>query len=156
MDSASAIIFWKDKILLFHRDNIPTIPHPDCWHFPGGGIEEGETPLEGMIRELSEEVSHVPKNLKFLKKFKAKDGHYSHLHFCLVEDEEADLFKLGPGEGQAIGFFSLDEISNLKLTPGLKKIFVSYKNELKKALDSGNLGEIIDLIIKGKELPADV
>lgn len=43
MINASALIIHKNKILLFHRDNIPTIPHPNQWHLPGGGIEEGET-----------------------------------------------------------------------------------------------------------------
>ena len=45
MNGSSAIIIHKNKILLFHRDNIPTIPYPDHWQLPGGGIEKGETPL---------------------------------------------------------------------------------------------------------------
>lgn len=34
--------------------------HPGTWAFPGGGIEEGESPLEAAIRESREEVAHTP------------------------------------------------------------------------------------------------
>ncbi len=56
-DGASALIMSPDKILLFHRDNIPTIPSPDCWQIVGGGIEPGESPREAVLREVEEEVS---------------------------------------------------------------------------------------------------
>ena len=57
-DGSKIIILSPDKILLFHRDNIPTISSPDCWQLVGGGIEEGETPEQGLIREVQEEVSY--------------------------------------------------------------------------------------------------
>ncbi|KKQ41694.1 MAG: Hydrolase, NUDIX family [Microgenomates group bacterium GW2011_GWC1_37_8] len=56
MDSAFAIICWKNKILLFLRDNIRTIPYPNHWQLPGGGVEKGETPfkaLKGVLKKKS-------------------------------------------------------------------------------------------------------
>lgn len=66
-DGVKAIVVSSSKILLFHRDNKPTIPYPDCWHFTGGKIEEGESPEAATIRELTEEASYVPPNHFFWK-----------------------------------------------------------------------------------------
>lgn len=43
-----------DKILWMRRTKDNT------WGFPGGHIEEGESPIEGAIRESREETEHVP------------------------------------------------------------------------------------------------
>jgi len=48
-----------DQLLVLLRDDLPDIPFPNCWDFPGGGAEAGETPLECVLRETSEEVGLV-------------------------------------------------------------------------------------------------
>jgi len=40
----------RGRVLLCHRRD------HDLWNLPGGGLESGETPWEGVIREVSEEV----------------------------------------------------------------------------------------------------
>ena len=48
------------------RDDIPGIPYPGRWGLFGGHLEAGETPQEGLQRELLEEISYsVPKLIKF-------------------------------------------------------------------------------------------
>ena len=44
----------EDKILWMHRTK------DGSWDFPGGHVEEGESPIEGAIRESREEIAHVP------------------------------------------------------------------------------------------------
>lgn len=44
----------RDRYLIFQRGDHPTFPNdPDL---PGGTLEEGEEPLEAMIREVEEEA----------------------------------------------------------------------------------------------------
>jgi 8-oxo-dGTP pyrophosphatase MutT (NUDIX family) len=56
---ATAIVFKDgDKILLSQRNYVddPENRYHGAWGFPGGGIEEGEQPLNTAIRETEEET----------------------------------------------------------------------------------------------------
>ncbi len=41
----------KCEVFIAKRNDIP-----DAWQFPQGGIDEGETPREALLRELKEEI----------------------------------------------------------------------------------------------------
>lgn len=55
--AAAAIIATDDgRYLLQHRDAKPTIFYPDHWGCFGGALEPGESPMDALRRELSEEL----------------------------------------------------------------------------------------------------
>jgi 8-oxo-dGTP pyrophosphatase MutT (NUDIX family) len=54
---ASALIFSQDgKLLMGMKDPNNGGVYADCWHIPGGGVEEGENEIDALSRELQEEV----------------------------------------------------------------------------------------------------
>jgi len=53
----SALIFSKDgKLLMGKKNPAKGGVYPDCWHIPGGGVEEKETLEQALKREVQEEV----------------------------------------------------------------------------------------------------
>lgn len=54
-DLVAGLLRRGGRVLLAHRS-----PHrswyPDCWDVPGGHLEPGEDPVDGLVRELSEEL----------------------------------------------------------------------------------------------------
>ena len=64
--------------------------HPCTWGLPGGKCEAGETLLNTIYRECSEELGTMPDFIKLvpLEQFTSVDGKFCyHTFFCLVADE---------------------------------------------------------------------
>lgn len=61
----SAIIFSKDEKLFLGKKN-PNKGgvYADCWHIPGGGVNDGETDLVALKREIKEETGIDVANCK--------------------------------------------------------------------------------------------
>ena len=60
------------------------------WALPGGKIEEGESLMQAISRECSEELGTMPNYIKLIpvEKFTANGGKFIyHTFFCLLDDE---------------------------------------------------------------------
>jgi 8-oxo-dGTP diphosphatase len=66
VEVALAILYQEGKFLMQLRDDIPGILYPGHWGLFGGHLEAGETPEEGLQREVIEEIDyHVRQPIKF-------------------------------------------------------------------------------------------
>lgn len=126
-DGANILILSPDKILLFHRDNIPTIRSPDCWSLIGGGIEDGETPEQALVREVKEETSYDIKEYKFVTKIRGSLNENVWVYVAFIGKDEEKEFVLGPGEGQGIGWFTINKALAINLTPGTRMMLSKYQ-----------------------------
>lgn len=52
----AAVLVRRDDNYLFIKQHKTRETYPDTLHLPGGGVEDGETPIQAAIREVREEV----------------------------------------------------------------------------------------------------
>ncbi len=56
----------RQRVLLYRRDNKPSIPFPDQLDILGGHTEAGETPEQTAVREIAEELEDLRRNEPFV------------------------------------------------------------------------------------------
>jgi 8-oxo-dGTP diphosphatase len=107
----ASIIFVNssNQVLLFLRDNKPSIPFPNRWDLLGGTVEAGETPRQCIVREIKEEIGYtlIDPQLFRVTDF---DDRVEHTYF---QHADLDIQNMPLNEGQRLKWFSKDEIQAL-------------------------------------------
>ena len=110
----SLIVDGQGRYLLQLRDNVPTISFPAYWSLFGGALEGLETPINGIKRELYEELGYRPSLIEEFLSYK-----YS-IEKVNIIDREVTIFssfidsyeieELELMEGQSLAFFTILEL----------------------------------------------
>ena len=124
-----AIIERANRFLLIKRRC-----YPFGYGLPAGHLEYGEQPLEGLTREVAEETAlSVSDNILIyegeIPKSKCRygsDRHYWYFYECNVNEHLTFL----NAESTCVGWYSLEEMNNLDLTPSARFIFEKIDNRL--------------------------
>lgn len=92
----AGIVPMKDGFAFMHRVGvIKRKDYQEYYTFPGGGLEEGETPEEGTIREIKEEFGINVKVIKKLYEMQSEKFNQKEMFFlCEYVDGE-----FGTGDG---------------------------------------------------------
>ncbi|KKU28536.1 MAG: Phosphohydrolase, MutT/nudix family protein [Candidatus Amesbacteria bacterium GW2011_GWA2_47_11b] len=90
---ASAVIIKDGQILLIHRKK----DGHEYWVFPGGGVEDYETPEETMVREIKEETNQTILSFKplFNEAFEVNGNGLRHNYFYSCQIDGAELLLTG-------------------------------------------------------------
>jgi 8-oxo-dGTP diphosphatase len=120
MSTATVMAYKNGKLLLLKRgEGAPW--NPGKWDFPGGGIDEGETPKEAAAREALEEVSM---EVRTLRELTVLDIEGELVHFFVTDF----YFGNGPNGTLAIGpehdefkWVTLSEAMRMDVVPGIRR-----------------------------------
>lgn len=130
LEIAHAILLVNNHYALQLRDNKPTIPVPGKWSLFGGGVEKGENPLGGVMREIKEELCLSPTIFHFLWDYRRlhETGAMANYYFF-----EADVTHLWAQhklmEGQAAQYFSFNDLKDLDIPPFIQNILQRHHAE---------------------------
>jgi len=107
-------------ILACLRDNDPTIPYPNMWDLPGGGVEPDETLLACAERELLEEFGiRVPLSLLYVEHSLVTPGKLMGRVHGYLTPRDISRIAFGP-EGQMWGLFTRNQLAKLPFVPSLR------------------------------------
>ena len=121
----AAIIESGDKILIAQRKSEDDL-FGGLWEFPGGKIEDGETPKECMARELKEEleIEVAVGRLIISNKHRYPNGIFE----LLVYKVEHISGNFVLNDHDEIKWITIDEISNFEFPPANTPIINYLKN----------------------------
>lgn len=88
---ATAVVIKDGKVLLIHRKN-----EKEFYVFPGGGVEEGETVEQAILRELMEETSITVRINKILEHKIYDDRTENYAYLCDYISGEPHLAENSP------------------------------------------------------------
>jgi 8-oxo-dGTP pyrophosphatase MutT (NUDIX family) len=136
----SALIFSQDnKLFMGQKDPSGGGVYFDCWHIPGGGVDEGETKETALIREIKEEIGVDISSKKIeladdqgtgvTEKVLKDTGEkvLCEMEFNIYKiklDQNTDDIKVNLSDDLVkYQWFEMSELKNVKLAPPSEKLF---------------------------------
>lgn len=117
----------KQEILLQQRTS-DALRAPNKWGCFGGGLEEGETPLEAVKRECFEELEYkLIRPRQFLYKEFPSSSSEVFMNIYYFTEPYDPTRSLHLHEGQDFGWFGIEEASALDATTTLKLLLQELK-----------------------------
>ena len=113
----------EGKILLQLRDAKPWIPYPDRYGTFGGQIEEGETALQAITREIKEELDYNLVDPEYMGNY---PFHGYDIHMFRKADPSIVIEDLVVREGQRGEFLSLEGIREVDCAFNCREIAEDY------------------------------
>ncbi len=127
------IIFYDKEKRILLQDRTGMSRWGNVWGFFGGGIEEGETPEQTVMREAKEELDVVLTDHIYLGNCKSVIDNELLVDRYVFIAPLVDIKRFTLHEGRAMQLFSMDEARKLKMVPGDELVLDMIEKQHQKA-----------------------
>jgi 8-oxo-dGTP diphosphatase len=117
----------NNEVLLLLRDDKVDIPFPNMWDIPGGKVEDNETPIEAIRREMMEEMSI--KDLGEIQLFKIITSE-NITDYIFWKKLDLNTSEIDLQEGQRVEYFNLERIRKTRLAFNYNKVLEEFFSEI--------------------------
>lgn len=121
-----AIIFKEDKVLLVRDPRDPEV----IWELPGGRLNSGENPKQGLVRELKEELGTEFKigNVIYSSQFWHKRDEVMALVLVYLAEMADSSSTLVPDKGEICeyGWFGREEVMTMTMFKEYKEALIEF------------------------------
>lgn len=130
-ETSHAILLCDGEYLMQLRNNIPTISAPGQWSLFGGMIQDNESPLHAVRREVKEELELEPGKYEYFCKLE----YYDPFNDSTVRTwfYSADVTKIWHrhklNEGENVKAFEFDKLHILTIPSIMRHTIEKYHNE---------------------------
>lgn len=110
--STSCILYHNDKVLMVKEMQNGRVN----WDIPAGGLDQGETVFEGVVREIKEETGISISLPQLQKIFQFKQGEttsFNYLFMYKLDENEIKQIQITEIDIEEIRFFDITEIKKL-------------------------------------------
>lgn len=138
---AGALLLHPDgRVLLQLRDDKPDIESPDLWSLFGGGLDEGESPEAGMLREVEEEIGFRVRHYRPLMVFEGWGGRF-HIYLAAVTEP---LERLTLTEGAGFDYWDVEAaLAEPRMTEVGRLSLMAYVALRRDRERAGGEGELV-------------
>ncbi len=115
----SSVVLKKDNKLLLVKERMEN--NEECWIFPGGGVEFGETIKDAAVRELKEELGldvRIKEFLFFKEAIFPRYDYHTVIFFFMAEPLNEEIKSIE--EILDAGYFTVEEVKKLNLVSSAK------------------------------------
>lgn len=126
----SAVIFYDDKNRILLQDRTGYKNPGEEYGFWGGGIENGETPEQALVREIKEELNYNLKDFKFIGVFYGQHKDFKLIMYTFIS-KLVDVSNFKQKEGRGMKLVDLKTAEKLLIWPWDKEVIMKLKIILK-------------------------